>query len=300
MRRIPFVSAVAAAVAVAALLVAPLEVRAQEAATITEVGWWSQNPTTAPPAGGFQVAQAPNGDVSIAAVRISVASPSLTAARLLLQESQVVGTATLQVCRTTSAWSASEHGFDDRPEVDCGAPVALQRNEASREWAADVLALVSSGGDVSLVVVPAPDPANPTPLKTPFQADFTGATIVASGADPTTESAGGGAGGGLASGDLGSLPSDTGLSVAPTSPVDEFAISPVGAPPDLNPAAAPAAAAPPQVPGRFPVRSSATGGGGSDTPWGRLPLVILAAGLFGAATAFARQRLQTAGWLPSG
>ena len=279
------------------VFLAPLDARAQEAATVAEVKWWSQNPAAAPPEGGFQVAQSPGGDLTVTALRIRVASPSLSAARLILQESQTVGTPTLQLCRITAPWSSTD---GDAPEADCSAPVALQRNEPTREWAADVLSLLAGGGDVSVLVVPAPDPANPTPVKAPFQADFTGATIIATGPDPGTDDASAGGGGDLASGDLGTFASDSGLAVAPSATSPDFSLSPVAVPPDLNPAAAPAAAAPPQVPGRFPVRSVAAGGDGSDTPWGRLPLVLVVSAAVGALAAVARQRLQAMGWLPSG
>ena len=295
-------TAVAAAVAaVVALLVWPGDARAQDA-TVSEVGWWSRNPAAMPPPGGFQVAQAPDGDLSVSAIRIRVSGTSLLTARLSIVETQVVGTPTVQVCRTAATWTAGPHAGDfNAPERDCASPVPLARNEAAREWTADVLPLLTTGGDVSLMVVPAPDPANPTPLKAPFQVDFGSAQVLATGGEvPSSDTGVGGGGGEVASGDF-SLPVDSGLSVAPSSAPSDLSVPAFTAPPDLNPAQAPAAAAPAQVPGRFPIRPATDdGGGGADTPWGRLPLVMLGAAAIGATTAFARQRLQALGWLPSG
>ena len=297
MRPLRTLVAAAAAAALAGVLFWPAGARAQDAATISEVGWWSRNPAAAPPSGGFQVARAPDGDLSVAALRVQVASPP-TAARLLLQQAQAVGTPTMQVCKTTATWSAAAHS-DPPPERDCASAIPLQPDTAAGGFAADVVALLGGGGEVSLMIVPMPDSANPSPIQTPFQADFTGATLSASGGDEGTTSAGvgsGDTGGGVATGELGSAPTDVSFSATPTAGAD-LAISPVVAPPDLNPAVAPAAAAPAQVPGRFPVR--ATAASGTPRPWGRLPLLIVTAAAIGAGAAFARQRLRTLGWLPS-
>ena len=293
-----------AATATAAILTAlfwPASARGQEEpATVTEIGWWSRNPAAAAPPNGFQVAQAPDGDLTVSAIRIRLTGTTLLTARLGLGETQIIGTPTLQVCPTTAPWTPAAHDFASAPKPDCASPIPLQRNEAAREWFADVLSFLASGGEVSLMIVPAPDPANPTPLKAPFQADFASASLIATtGEVPSSDTGGGGGGGEIATGDF-SLPSDSGLSVVPTAPaVEDLAGGAFTAPPDLDPAAAPAAAAPAQVPGRFPVRATTDDDGGSSQPWGRLPLVILGSAIIGAGTAVARQRLQALGWLPA-
>lgn len=289
---------VVAGVSVAVFM--PVDVAAQVAASITETGWWSRNPAATAPAGGFQVASAPDGPVSVTALRVQVDATSLRSALLILSESNQVGTATLQVCPTTAAWSAAAPGpITAAPAPECGSAVALQRNEVQRVWTADVAAVLGGGaGQKSLVVVPGPS-ALPVPV--PFQVDFAGAALQADGdVPPPSGATGDGAfGGGIAdttpfATDF-SAPTDLGVAPSFSAPAIE---TPTAAIPSVSETAT---AAPAQVPGRFPTRGDIgiPVAGGPKKPWGRLPLLILAAAAVGAGSAVGRERLQSLGWLPS-
>lgn len=268
------------------------DVRAEPGATVTEFGWWSQVPgATTPAGGGFQVADSPAGPLSVAAIRVSVTAATLSSGTLVLPESEQVGTAALQVCLTRSAWSPSSPGpWNQRPTPDCAAPIALVRDAAALSWTAQVLPLLSSGpGEVSLMVVPAPAA---TPVPTPFQISFRGAGLQAEAGSAVPEPAGSS---GPASGfdstfggasAVGS-PSDFGV----PAPLPEPAVAPV-------PANEQIVAAPAQVGGRFPQRGDVgIPGGGADQPWGRLPLLVLAAAAIGAGTSVGRMQLRARGLL---
>ncbi|MBV9665981.1 MAG: hypothetical protein JOZ37_18600, partial [Actinobacteria bacterium] len=88
---------------VAAMLLLPAAARAQTAAEVTDTGWWTQNPAPNAPPGGFEVAEGPQGPLSVAAMHIRVDATTLTQGVLTISESQVVGTPELQVCPTATA-----------------------------------------------------------------------------------------------------------------------------------------------------------------------------------------------------
>jgi hypothetical protein len=269
--------------------------RADSGAAVSEFGWWTQAPggATAQSGGGIQVADSPAGNVSVAAVRISVSATSLTSANLVLSEGQQVGTAIIQICPTTASWTATSGGaWDQRPEPNCASPIPMERDATTLTWTASVLSLMPSGpAEVSLMIVPGP---STLPAPAPFNINFVNAEIQAEGTtDVPTPAAGPSesSGGGFdttfgAASDVGS-PADFGV---PT-PLPEPAV------------AAPAAneqaiAAPSQVGGRFPTRGD-TGlpAGGSKQPWGRLPLFVLLAIAVGAAASFGRVQLRDRGLL---
>jgi hypothetical protein len=267
--------------------------RAETGATVAEFGWWTQAPggATAQAGGGIQVADSPAGNLSVAAVRITVSASSLTSATLVLSEGQQVGTAILQVCPTTSSWSAAAGGpWDQRPEPNCTAPIPLVRDAAALVWTANVQSLMPTGpAEVSLMVVPG---ASTLPAPAPFNINFVNAEIQAEGTtDAPTPAAGpsDSSGGGFdttfgAASDVGS-PSDFGVPAPLPTPA----------------VAAPAAneqaiAAPAQVAGRFPTRGDVgLPGGGDKKPWGRLPIFIVLAIAVGAAASFGRVQLRQRG-----
>ncbi|HVM09085.1 MAG TPA: hypothetical protein VM345_11515 [Acidimicrobiales bacterium] len=128
--------------------------------SITKVGWWSRNPTSSAPEDAFNVANAPDGPVSVGAVEIS-GSGSVSSAVLILEEAGGIQneSAKLQVCPTPNAWNAGgPQPFGEAPKAECDqGKVELTRNGASSTWAADVAPLLgdlSRSGRVSLMVVP--------------------------------------------------------------------------------------------------------------------------------------------------
>jgi hypothetical protein len=74
---------------------------------------------------------------------------------------------------------------------------------------------------------------------------------------------------------------------------------PFFATPDVPPLDQPPIAAPTHVEGRFPTRGDVgvPAGEGANQPWGRTPLLAVAAAAIGAGTTFGRQRLRQLGWL---
>ena len=268
--------------------------RAESGAAVLEFGWWSRAPGAATPAGGgFQIADSPAGVVSVAALRINVTASSLSSAKLVLPENVQVGSAVLQVCPTTSPWTAQSPGpFEEAPTPDCQAPVAMVRDAAQLVWTAEVLPLLSGGQrEVSLMIVPGPAPA-PLPTPAPFQVAMRGAEVQSE--------------------------AGAGLPEAPSESTDASgfastfgAASSVGSPSDFGvPAPLPSVAAPPvpeseqivaapaQTQGRFPTRGDVgTPGGGDDQPWGRLPILSLAAAAVGAVSSVGRTQLRARGLL---
>jgi len=287
----------AAAAAVVALFL-PVAARAQTAAGIVESGWWTQNPAPNAPAGGFEVAEGPQGPLSVAAFRIRVDATTLTQGVLTLSESQVVGTPALQVCPTTSNWSAASGGaYSSAPTPNCATSVPMTRNAAGAADTADIRKLVGTGPiTVSLMVVPLANAA--VPLQVPFDATFGSATLLADGdveAQPAVDNGSSSSG----SGSLGSFDSTSSGGVSPSpdlgaTPFPALATTP-------PPAEEQATAAPAQQVGSFPTtgQTGLPAGHGSHQPWGRAPVYAIVALAVGALATFARRALRSIGWLES-
>lgn len=299
-------------------------------ATIVEVGWWSQAPGTATPPGGFQVAKTPEGELSVAALRIDVEGP-LDKALLILAEAPggtFQESAAIDACPSTAEWTAASPGpLEEAPAADCATKVELQRDPAAGIWTADLLPLLAGAegpvtvvlkpGAVTEIVAPEPDaPQSPVPLPVPapvgvpappttpvpvppvpavvdpgFTAEFSRADLDAAGSSDD---------GGSASGPA---PAPTSGSVAtgaaPTfAPTESFSFTPS---PSLTPARDVLPAATPQV-----APSGAGGAGtaaavesglqpvaaasGTPPPWGRLLLLIPLSAAIGAAGSLVRRR----------
>ncbi|MBV8692621.1 MAG: hypothetical protein JOY57_13235, partial [Actinobacteria bacterium] len=148
---------------VAAMLLLPAAARAQTAAEVTDTGWWTQNPAPNAPPGGFEVAEGPQGPLSVAAMHIRVDATTLTQGVLTISESQVVGTPVLQVCPTATAWTPASGGaYSSAPTPDCKTSIPMTRNASAATDAADIRKLVGSGPTtLSLMIVPLPDPSLP-------------------------------------------------------------------------------------------------------------------------------------------
>ena len=128
---------------------------------VLEVGWWTRNPAASAPTGGIDVAAAPDGPSSVAAIAVT-GSDSVTKALLLFGEAgglQQDG-AGLQVCITPNPWqSGPAQAWADAPKADCAlTSVKLERNASTGSWSADVTSLLGDledEGRVDLMVVPA-------------------------------------------------------------------------------------------------------------------------------------------------
>lgn len=293
--RAVFVAVVTAVVASTLLL--PWAAHAQTAAGIVETGWWTQNPAPNAPPGGFEVAQGPQGPLSVTAIRIQVDATTLTQGVLTLSEAQVVGTPALQLCPTTSQWKAANGGaYASAPAPNCATSVPLQRNVAAATETADVRKLVGAGPTtVSLMVVPMPDPS--LPVQVPFDVTFGSAALLADGELPAPAPA---IDNGDSSSSLGST-STGDVSSSPSFGVPDLGFASTGAAPlalTPPPADQQVNAAPSQVEGRFPASGDIglPKGRGPHKPWGRAPVFALIALAIGAAVAFGRERMRAMGW----
>ena len=166
---------------------------AQEAptASITAVGWWSRSPAQQAPAGGFAVANAPDGPVTVAAVMVDTGEAGLLSATLEAVETGGVGgeAAAVQVCPAADGWTAEPGAaLDDAPEADCeAASVPFQRDAEAEAWTADLLPLLSGkSGVVSLAVVPGEAPEGALPALA-FDVRFTKPSLDALASAPPAE-----------------------------------------------------------------------------------------------------------------
>ena len=316
MKHLRIAAAAALAVVAAGFALMPGEVSAQAAASVAETAWWSRQPA-AVPGSTFEVARAPDGDISVTAIRIRV-DGQVGPAQLQLTEVQTAGSPSLQICPTLATWTVPPTlpgAWDSRPAPTCGStPVRLVRNEVQGIWSVDVRSFLAPGQPtVSVMIVPAPDesitvppplPAPPvgipvappvpvplpppstipgqTPVPLPFTVSFSRAELLAEG----------------------SAVADTPAGVSDLAPLD----SPLGdvggsdsffATPEIPAPDEQAVAGAAQVEGRFPQRGDVgvPGEKGAHQPWGRLPLLTLAAAAIGAGTSIGRTQLRARGLL---
>jgi hypothetical protein len=179
MRRPALTMAVGAVALVAVVWARP----AAAAASISDVGWWSDRPGASAPDGGFVVGTGPQGPVSVAAVRIDLGD-GVTGALLSFTESGGVATSTaaLAICATGDGWTAAPGApLAEAPATSCaGTAVAPTRTETT--WTADIQALVEDRtGTVSLAIVPASGQGL-------WEVQFEAPTIVASPVPPERSS----------------------------------------------------------------------------------------------------------------
>lgn len=141
----------------AGLAVAPVAAGAAEQATAT-VGWWTRSPAQDAPEGGFAVATAPDGPLTVGAVGFD-AGEGVTSAVLGAVETGGFGqaAAALQVCATSAPFEPAAGGaLDDAPEPACDqGAVAFEREDAASSWTANITPLVADrAGPVAVVIVP--------------------------------------------------------------------------------------------------------------------------------------------------
>lgn len=283
---------------------------AQVAATVAETGWWTRRPGAAAlPPGGFEVAEAPDDDVSVAALRVRT-SGRLTRARLILTEAGGVrqADAALRVCVTASSWAPANPGaWASRPSADCsGGGIELARDATRTSWSANVLPILpATAGTATLMIVPGTPPSG-LPIDG-FQVTFASGAVdadmapdeddeddgIGTGGSPFGDSGGSSSSGssfgfgfggdvdGPApfdfSGAVGGVTDTTGAEVADsaTAAGDESAVQPFGRP------------------------TAVAANPGAGEPWGRLPGLIVLAAMAGAVTAFVRRTARERGLLPT-
>ncbi|MGI8793268.1 MAG: DUF7594 domain-containing protein [Acidimicrobiales bacterium] len=138
-----------------ALVFGPVAGSAAPGVEVTEVGWWSRNPIATAPDGGFQVANAPDGPASVAAVRLALEGKITKAILVINEDSGVPEAAAMRVCTTTATWSAANHTWANAPAATCGAAVQLTRNATGANWTGDITSLIPAGqASVSIMIVP--------------------------------------------------------------------------------------------------------------------------------------------------
>lgn len=281
-------------------------------ATISKVGWWSQDPTAQKqPDGGFQVTLTAAGPQSVAAVEITLGeAQSVTSATLTLTETNNVagpnGPA-LQACvASSSTWKADNPGqWSDQPPNDCSRSVALQRDATASPvvYKGNISSLVNAGGPSDIMILPVAAPvaglADPgfqvtvskaevaaegttsagstTDNSSSFSFDSSGSSGSSSGSSATSSSGSSGS-----SGSGFSSPSGSSSFAFPSSPQSATAAPVTPAAPAVAPPSAPSTPAPasPPPPLSGAATSAAAGRGPHHTrPWGRmivfLPLAIL-------------------------
>lgn len=271
---------------------------ASSAAKVTRVGWWSQQPgAQAQPAGGFQVADGPQGPQSEAAVEVAV-DPSAGAVTLVLDEGPSVGDnlAAIDACLVRGSWTTANPGaWTAAPVYDCSSKASLTHDSSSNTWHADVSALVAPGTTTSLMLLPDVQAVGGgvTPA---FQLTFTAAVASA----PSVPAAG-------ATSSPGSdyvAPADSSAGAAAAMVPPAGAAPSLAAPAEL-PVAVPAVpAAPTSTPAQpQPTTSSfvatpAVSSGPADhtggRPWWRLALLVPLSAVAGAGAVEARRR-----WSPA-
>ncbi|MEX2393950.1 MAG: hypothetical protein WD826_05675 [Actinomycetota bacterium] len=254
-------------------------------AAITQVGWWTQRPgATELESGGFELALAPNGPISQAALRIRVDAVQLTSAQLELTESEAAGAefSAIDVCTTTESWSSANAGaWDDAPTPNCQQSIPMTRS-LSQTWTADVSSLLTVG-TVSLVLVPGSHPdTQGAPL--PYRLVFSGATIEASAAvepapQPTPFTP---------SDDTPvSTPSDADVP-QPVAPDPDTPVGADGTPPPTGAVVA--------IPSFVPDTEDEPG---PSRPWSRLVVLIPLAAAIGVTTVVGRRALRDRGFTTS-
>lgn len=124
--------------------------------TVVDVGTWTRDPLAAdPPEGGIAVANAPDGPMTVAAVRFS---GSATGVMLHLPQVDAVAPlgAVVQACVTTSPWEPATNGdLAAAPAADCSSGMVSLTVDTEGVWSGDISVLLARS--TSLVLLPGPD-----------------------------------------------------------------------------------------------------------------------------------------------
>lgn len=127
------------------------------AASVIAVGWWTRSPAASAPEGGITVSNAPDGPVSVAAVRVDLGTTGVSSATITLAQTGGAAPAGAQlvVCVVGDSWKAEPGAaLDAAPATSCtGTSTALVAN--GETWSANVADLVGEArGTLSFAVVP--------------------------------------------------------------------------------------------------------------------------------------------------
>ena len=141
--------------------------------SVDKVGWWTRRPGAMPTGNptNFEVAAGVQGDESMAALRVLIRG-DVTKATLVMGEADApfkdVTPGKLRVCTTSDPWLVVDGGaYADAPKPDCSDAVELTRTKdaaGNGSWAGDVTSMLAGArSEVTLMVVPSPDPAAVVP-----------------------------------------------------------------------------------------------------------------------------------------
>lgn len=145
---------------------------------VDELGWWTRNPLSSAPDGGFAAGAAPDGVTAVAAMRIDLGGGVDTLVLEVQPTTDAIALGSLEVCLTPDTWTAAAPGaLDDAPLTTCGGDT-VPFARAGDGWRSDVSSLVTgSTGVVSLGVVPTPGSGT-----VPFEVTFEAPTVRSTGA----------------------------------------------------------------------------------------------------------------------
>lgn len=296
-----------AAVAAASLLIT-VPASAQETASITAVGWWSRSPGQQAPVGGFAVANAPDGPVTVAALLIDTGRAGVASATLTAVETGGVASAVaaVRLCAADDGWTPEPGGaMAEAPASDCdAATTAFERDADAATWSADLLPLLSGRtGVVSVAFVPAEGAGAAAAGLPPvaFEVRFAAPTLDARPNATSSEGAGGA--GPTPSADDAAAGATPESAAQPAAPVraevgPSLFVTPDPAPvePPVAPANQPAeTAAPPAPEAGEPqeVASVFADGDGNGRRWGQALVFLVVSAAAGCGAGFGRRYLRT-------
>lgn len=164
---------------------------AQEVAVVA-VGTWTRNPLAAdPPGGGVAVANAPDGALTVAAVRFSGSATGVTL-RLRPSDPGVAPLgAAVQACVTTSPWQPVVNGdLAAAPAADCSAGAVSLTADAGGVWSGDISVLLERSPSILLLPAPGAPPLFLLSFGPPTVEQAAADTSSGAGASPTSPPAG--------------------------------------------------------------------------------------------------------------
>lgn len=276
--------------------------RAQTAATVESVGWWTDRSLAQPRGpGGFEVASTLDG-TSVAAIALRVDGEPASATLTLAESGGLrPETAVLRVCATAAFEPADGGALADAPATTCQTGVDLSRGDGGT-WTGAVASLLD-GPVTALAVVPATPTAEPSPVDPGFTVEFSGVTVTATGPVSPTEPP------------TTTTPRGTTQTLPPATapPPETGGFTPSAPEPQFVPPPAPATTIAPGTPTTIapPVDASTaedreiagaplaagpiTGGSGDAKPWVRLLLLMPLSVAAGAGAIFGRRTFNGSG-----
>ena len=205
---------------------------------VRAVGWWTRSPAPPTvPSGGVAVGNAPDGPLTVAAVRIDVGGGA-TGTTLKLAEAGGQGqqVAAIQACPAADTWSTENGGdLSHAPKASCDVAKAPLARGADGTWSGDVQKLVEGKtATVSLAILPDTSQSPVSAFQISFAAPVVRGSVSTSSSSGTDSSF---------QGATSSSPATSGFASPTTPPAASFSIpaSPSVSPPTT---AAPAAATP--------------------------------------------------------